>query len=62
MNWSYGQPKHIGNDMWDVTMERRDENAYGTRLRFFSPFQLDPIQAILQVVCPVLQPGCRVYP
>ncbi|PKI40993.1 NADH dehydrogenase [ubiquinone] 1 alpha subcomplex subunit 1 [Punica granatum] len=22
---AHGRPKHIGNDMWDVTMERRDK-------------------------------------
>ncbi|KAL8237309.1 hypothetical protein R6Q59_018390 [Mikania micrantha] len=30
---AHGRPKHIGNDMWDVAMERRDnkivdENLY----------------------------------
>lgn len=23
---AHGRPKHIGNDMWDVAMERRDKN------------------------------------
>ncbi|GMN40654.1 hypothetical protein TIFTF001_009881 [Ficus carica] len=22
---AHGRPKHIGNDMWDVAMERRDK-------------------------------------
>ncbi|XP_057418968.1 NADH dehydrogenase [ubiquinone] 1 alpha subcomplex subunit 1-like [Lotus japonicus] len=24
-NWIFFQPKHIGNDMWDVAMQRRDK-------------------------------------
>ncbi|KAJ0791389.1 putative NADH:ubiquinone reductase (H(+)-translocating) [Helianthus annuus] len=29
---AHGRPKHIGNDMWDVAMERRDKKIVDDKL------------------------------
>uniref|UniRef100_UPI001CB98492 NADH dehydrogenase [ubiquinone] 1 alpha subcomplex subunit 1 n=1 Tax=Erigeron canadensis TaxID=72917 RepID=UPI001CB98492 len=29
---AHGRPKHIGNDMWDVAMERRDKKIVEEKL------------------------------